>query len=395
MLCGLSGGADSVAMVLILRRLGFAVHALHCNFHLRGEESQRDEEFVRRFCSRHDIPLEVTDFDTEHEAHIHGESIEMAARRLRYGWFAGVAQRLRAAHPQLKVHVCVAHHADDNVETFLLHLIRGAGLRGLSGMRVVNDEGIVRPLLETPRQVLLKLLEGWGETYVTDSSNADVRYRRNRIRHELLPFLRSMNPNISAVLRRTMHHLDDAGLELAACGHDDLRPRLLALGFNATQIAQVTQGRNGAYVVANGHILTRHGNTLRYGLLPQSVPSTPIVLGENSVRGEVFMLRRCPWPIPGFELRQTRCAVIDVRAVRGGLSLRSIATADRFTPFGMRGTRLVSDYLTDRHRSRMEKFAALVLNDSEGILWLVDETVDARAAVTPETAEVYLISRCP
>ena len=192
-----------------------------------------------------------------------------------------------------------------------------------------------------------------------------------------------------------MHHLDDAGLELAACGHDDLRPRLLALGFNATQIAQVTQGRNGAYVVANGHILTRHGNTLRYGLLPQSVPSTPIVLGENSVRGEVFMLRRCPWPIPGFELRQTRCAVIDVRAVCGGLSLRSIATADRFTPFGMRGTRLVSDYLTDRHRSRMEKFAALVLTDSEGILWLVDETVDARAAVTPETAEVYLISRCP
>ena len=107
------------------------------------------------------------------------------------------------------------------------------------------------------------------------------------------------------------------------------------------------------------------------------------------------MLRRCPWPIPGFELRQTCCAVIDVRAVRGGLSLRSIATADRFTPFGMRGTRLVSDYLTDRHRSRMEKFAALVLTDSEGILWLVDETIDARAAVTPETAEVYLISRCP
>ncbi len=395
MLCGLSGGADSVAMVLILRRLGFAVHALHCNFHLRGEESQRDEDFVRCFCQRHDIPLEVTDFDTEHEARTHGESIEMAARRLRYAWFAQVAQRLGAAYPQQKVHVCVAHHADDNVETFLLHLVRGAGLRGLSGMRVVNDEGILRPLLETPRQTLLELLEEWGETYVTDSSNADVRYRRNRIRHELLPLLRSMNPNISAVLRRTMRHLDDAGRELAACGHEDLRSRLLALGFNATQITQVAQGRNGAYTLANGHILTRHGDTLRYGLLPQPVPSTSLVPGENIVRDEVFLFRRCPWPVPGFDLRQPHCAVIDVRAVRGALSIRSVATADRFTPFGMRGTRLVSDYLTDRHRSRIEKFAALVLTDSEGILWLVGETIAARAAVTPDTAEVFIISRCP
>lgn len=395
MLCGLSGGADSVALVLMLQRLGFEVHALHCNFHLRGDESLRDEEFVRNFCQRHRIPLEVTDFDTENEARSHGESIEMAARRLRYRWFSQVAERLRGEHPRHTVHVCVAHHADDNVETLLLHLVRGAGLHGLTGMRVVNDEGIVRPLLETPREDLLKMLADWGETYVTDSSNADVRYRRNRIRHELLPLLRSMNPNISAVLRRTMSHLAEAERELSATGRTDLRQRLLAHGFNATQIAQVGNGRNGAFALANGYILTRHGEELLCEPLPMQVVSTELVPGENLVRDEIYVLQRCGWPIPGFDLRQKHCAVMDVRAVRGALSLRSVAVGDRFSPFGMRGTRLVSDYLTDRHRSRIDKLAAMVLTDGQGILWLVGETIDARAAVSADTTEVFILSHTP
>lgn len=393
MLCGLSGGADSVALVLILQRLGFAVRALHCNFHLRGDESERDERFVRDLCQRRQIPLEVIGFDTEYEAQTHGESIEMAARRLRYRWFAAVAQRLRAEQP-LPPHVCVAHHADDNVETLLLHLIRGAGLHGLTGMRVVNDSGVVRPLLETPRAALLEFLENEGESFVVDSSNADVRYRRNRIRHELLPLLRSMNPNISAVLRRTMRHLADAERQLALSdsGTDALRRRLLAIGFNPTQISQVEGGRNGAYTVANGYVLTRSHGALCCAPMPQALEPTPLAVGDNPVRGKVFRLQRGPWPVAGLDLRQPCRAVIDVRAVEGALSLRSVAQGDRFTPYGMRGTRLVSDYLTDRHRTRIDKLAALVLTDARGILWLVGETIDARAAVTADTAEVFILS---
>lgn len=376
MLCGLSGGADSVALVLVLQALGYRVVALHCNFQLRGEESERDERFVRRFCTAHGLELHTVRFDTPTEAAAHGESIEMAARRLRYDWFESVRSTMDGG-----AQVCVAHHADDNVETMLLNLIRGAGLHGLTGMAFRNDRGILRPLLAVTRAEILAYLEAKGESFVTDSSNTDTRYRRNKVRHELLPLLRTMNPNVDSVLTETMKHLREAeGTILAGEGGEDYRRMrtLQALGFTTAQIAQMTTAANGAYTTSGDVMLTKHRGALLWGRIPPRTAPSPIVATRRP-RTEVTFLR------------DASVGVFDAGAVSGPLFIRSVEAGDRFRPFGMKGTKLVSDYLTDRHRSRLDKLAALVVCDDNGILWLVGETIDQRAAVTQTTTEVVVV----
>lgn len=369
MLCGLSGGADSVALVLVLKELGYDVRALHCNFQLRGEESERDEGFVRQFCADHDIPLLTTRFDTRSEAARSGESIEMAARRLRYKWFKEVRQEGA---------ICVAHHADDNVETMLLNLIRGAGLHGLTGMDFCNDRGILRPLLTTTRRDIEAYLTARGQTFVTDSTNADTHYRRNMVRHTLLPLLRTMNPSIDRTLTATMAHLREAETLLETQDGDETfrqRRTFIAQGFTMTQITQMEQAREGAFTTAGGYMLTKHGGRLVSGLIPATLPPMPFEgIHRPLAKGE--------------NLRNPHVAIIDERAVVGDLFVRSVREGDRFRPFGMRGTKLVSDYLTDRHRSRLDKLAARVVCDAQGILWLVGETIDQRAAVTASTKNV-------
>ncbi|MBP5259081.1 MAG: tRNA lysidine(34) synthetase TilS [Paludibacteraceae bacterium] len=192
-LVGVSGGPDSVCLALLLQQLGYRVTAAHCNFQLRGAESDRDEAFVRAFAERHAMPLTVTSFDTHGYAAARHLSIEMAARELRYGWFESERERLQAEA------VAVAHHSDDVVETMLLNLIRGTGLQGLTGIRPVNGR-VVRPLLEVSRRQILDYLSEKGETYVTDSTNAQCDFTRNKIRHRVLPVLEEVNPRIREVL---------------------------------------------------------------------------------------------------------------------------------------------------------------------------------------------------
>lgn len=376
MLCGLSGGADSVALVLVLRALGYDVVALHCNFQLRGEESERDERFVRGFCKAQNIELHSIRFDTQKEAREHGESIEMAARRLRYAWF----EKMRIVKG-CKAKIAVAHHADDNVETMLLNLVRGAGLHGLTGMDFCNDRGVLRPLLTVTRSEIIDYLEAMGEGYVTDSSNTDTHYRRNKIRHELLPLLREMNPSIDRTLTETMGRLRQAEAAILHPSEGETyrqTQQLLSLGFTTAQIEQISMAENGAYTVAGGVMLTKHRGQLVWGTIPETVPPTHVV-PQRKARSEVQ------------ELRNPEIGVFDVRAVRGEMYVRSVAEGDRFHPYGMGGTKLVSDYLKDRHRSRIEKLNARVVCDDEGILWLVGETIDQRAAVVSDTTEVFIV----
>lgn len=417
MLCGLSGGADSVALVLVLKELGYEVVAMHCNFQLRGEESERDEQFVRDFCAKHGIPLHTTRFDTRAEAEAHGESIEMAARRLRYEWFELVLEEsfsnATSTPPKggrWKGAICVAHHADDNVETMLLNLIRGAGLHGLTGMEFCNGWGVMRPLLTVTRAEILDYLAAKGETFVTDSSNTDTHYRRNKVRHELLPLLREMNPSIDRTLTETMFRLQQAEDMLLYSNHDDTyrhRRQLMDYGFSMTQIMQMENARNGAVAVTThcpkcvGEevMLTKHRGEYIVGRVPKPVAPTPLCDpitylqgGTTSFDDECRTLIAHRMPFDAVIGLKDKCkAVLDVRALQGRLYIRSVREGDRFTPFGMKGTKLVSDYMTDRHRSRLDKLAALVVCDDNGILWLVGETVDQRAAVNETTTEVLVV----
>ena len=406
MLCALSGGADSVALLLALLELGYAVEAMHCNFHLRGEESDRDEMFVRDFCATHNVPLHVRHFDTKTEAVRTGESLEMAARRLRYGWFEEIADETDGT-------ICVAHHADDNVETMLLNLIRGAGLHGLTGMAFENDWGILRPLLTTTRAEILDFLQSRSQSFVTDSTNADTAFRRNKIRHELLPLLREMNPSINRTLTETMFRLRQAEEFIDIADSSEtfrIRHELMGYGFSITQILQMEDAREGAFVITTHHpkypgrevMLTKHRGELTVGLLPPSIPPTPL-LGNDFTRLKGYttsfddadiVFYACRMPIDGIvNLRDRNRVYLDIAALKGRLYVRSVQKGDRFQPFGMKGTKLVSDYLTDRKRSRLDKLAALVVCDDNGILWLVGETIDQRAAVGNTTTEVVCIER--
>ncbi|WP_347030861.1 tRNA lysidine(34) synthetase TilS, partial [Bacteroides intestinalis] len=201
----LSGGADSVALLRLLLDMGYTCEAAHCNFHLRGDESVRDEMFVRELCLQLVVPLHVQHFQTMEEAEKRHISIEMAARELRYAWF----EQLRLQ--QGADVIAVAHHKDDSVETLLLNLIRGTGINGLLGIRPKNGN-IVRPLLCLDRKEITEYLQEIGQSYVTDSTNLQDEYTRNKIRLNLLPLMQEINPSVKESLLRTSEHLNDAAL---------------------------------------------------------------------------------------------------------------------------------------------------------------------------------------
>ena len=252
----LSGGADSVALLRLLLDMGYTCEAAHCNFHLRGDESVRDEMFVRELCLQLEVPLYIQHFQTTEEAEKRHISIEMAARELRYAWF----EQLRLQ--QGADVIAVAHHKDDSVETLLLNLIRGTGINGLLGIRPKNGN-IVRPLLCLDRKEITEYLQAIGQSYVTDSTNLRDEYTRNKIRLNLLPLMQKINPSVKESLLRTAEYLNDAALlykkgieegkRKVQTGQDILISALLQepapetlvfeilspLGFTATQIKDI------------------------------------------------------------------------------------------------------------------------------------------------------------
>ena len=202
-LVALSGGADSVALLRLLQAMGYTCDAAHCNFHLRDKESERDENFVRQLCKELQVQLHITHFETVKEAKSRHLSIEMAARELRYKWFEEIRKTCGATV------IAVAHHQDDSVETLLLNLIRGTGINGLRGIRPKNGK-IVRPLLCLNRKEILDYLSDIGQEYVTDSTNLQDEYTRNKIRLNLLPLMQEINPSVKESILKTAEHLNDA-----------------------------------------------------------------------------------------------------------------------------------------------------------------------------------------
>ena len=192
----LSGGADSVALLRLLLSMGYTCEAAHCNFHLRDKESDRDEAFVRRLCHESGVLLHIEHFDTIQYAAKKHISIEMAARELRYEWFETLRKQREASV------IATAHHKDDSVETVLLNLIRGTGINGLLGIRPRNGN-IVRPLLCLSREEIIAYLQYIDQDYVTDSTNLLDEYTRNKIRLNLLPLMKEINPSVKESIIRT------------------------------------------------------------------------------------------------------------------------------------------------------------------------------------------------
>ncbi len=395
----LSGGADSVALLLLLTELGYTCEAAHCNFHLRGKESDRDEQFVRRLCEERHIALHVVHFNTALHAANQHISIEMAARELRYQWFETLRQNLDADV------VAVAHHADDSVETFLLNLIRGTGINGLRGICPRNGR-IVRPLLCLTRENILHYLDRQGQTYVTDSTNQQDEYIRNKIRLNLLPLMQEINPSVRRSILRTAAHLDKAATlynigiaeatkrvlcpegirivallkeaEPQALLHEILHP----LGFNETQtndIFRSLDGRVGKTFESKDWLVVKDRDLL----LMQSKQAM-----NRPPQLEITEMERTPDFVIPHE-RLTAC--FDTGKLHHALTLRLWQTGDTFVPFGMKGRKKVSDYLTDRKFSLLQKQRQWVLCCGKDIAWLVAERTDNRFRVDECTQKITLV----
>ena len=363
-LVALSGGADSVALLRVLLRLGYVCEAAHCNFHLRGEESVRDERFVRALAESLGVPLHVIHFDTNAYAASHNVSVEMAARELRYDWFAKLRQECGA-----KV-VAVAHHRDDSVETFLLNLVRGTGINGLQGIRPVNGE-VVRPLLCVSRAEILDYLSSLGQDYVTDSTNLQDEFVRNKLRLNVIPMLETINPSVSDTIVETARRLADVAQvyqEAIQAARKRVMPDgetiniptlcrepgaqnllfelLYPLGFNAAQVSDVFRALHGE----SGRMFHSREWTLlidRDRLIRR--PS-----GEVEPQPELCVERMevdTDFLVP----HTNEEAYIDASMVHGELTLRKWQSGDKFIPFGMKGFKSVRNYLRDKKFSRFEK----------------------------------------
>ena len=411
-LVALSGGADSVALLLILKRLGYTVEAVHCNFHLRGEESNRDEIFVRELCEKVEVKLHLIHFDTVAYAELHQVSIEMAARQLRYRYFEQLRQDIGAKE------VCVAHHRDDAVETLLMNLVRGTGIHGLTGIRPRNGH-VVRPLLCLSREQIVSYLEGIGQPFVTDSTNLVPDVVRNKLRLQVIPLLQEINPAVAENIAKTASHLseveqlydqaiqqsmdkvfDGKAIEIAALMKETspesvLYELLTPRGFMPSQVEQVFSALTGPSgrtfssathdaVVDRGRLLIEaHREPLPVLRIPEEGTYRHADSGRLrvSVSNEVHVSK------------EAYCATLDADKVVFPLTLRPVQKGDRFQPFGMKGSRLVSDFLTDQKCSLIDKKRQLVVTDREGcIVWLVGMRTDQRFAVDSSTNQVLIVS---
>lgn len=374
LLC-ISGGADSTALLRACVAACRDCIVVHCDFHLRGDESERDRLFVEHLCKRFGVEVIVEHFDVETYMKEHGVSIEMACRELRYAAF----RRLKAEYGCSRI--VVAHNRDDNDETMLLNLFRGTGVRGLCGMSADTGE-ILRPMLDISRREIEDYLSDIGQSYIIDSSNHSTDFRRNFIRHELLPLIATRWPGINKSLERTRHNLQacnelcEAAAVEALKGHSDFIPRgvydtapsrsvlltewLHDLVVSPSQIDEMSAG----FRVGRRWRLTAHDVVMcREGLR----------IYEHKKRTEPPVAQVKCLPL-------TAEVMAEIKASRGEellyyngeeLHFRTPRKGDRMAPLGMRGTKLVSDLLKEGGIPVHERDSFYMAVDSKDrIIWL-------------------------
>lgn len=382
---GLSGGADSVALLSLLADLGFECIAVHCHFGLRGAEADRDAAHSAKIARRLGVRFEKVRFDAKGYAREHKISLEMACRDLRYAEF----ERLREKYDAEAI--AVGHHREDNIETLLLNLLRGSGLHGLKGM-LPRRERIVRPLLETPRQDILNYLNRQGLPYIVDSTNLSDDFSRNRLRNSVLPALTEAFPDAPAAIGRALRNLRDCDTlyrSLLPKRTDSLRgvcPTLLhewlePFGFNSAQCRAMLKAESGATFRSKTHILT---------ICPQGK----------------YDLREADYKIPEPQLTyRILPAGEPFRPQAGRLYLDAEGLAasddweispwqegDRMKPFGMEGYRMVSDIMNDLKIPASLRRSTWLLRRNGEVLWIIGHRASAHFPVTETTTKIIEIT---
>ena len=417
-----SGGVDSMVMMSLFAASGYRFGVAHCNFQLRGQESDEDEALVAEQARRYGVELFNRRFDTLGVLERTGESMEMAARRLLYTWFRSLCDE----HGYNVI--AIAHHINDSIETFFINMLRGTGLRGLTGISVQAGR-IVRPLMFATRKDILDYATAHRIPYREDSSNRSTKYLRNKVRLGIVPMLREINPQFTTVMRRNISRLTDAqtfidrSVELIRRDamteqgglytlHVDRIDASLPLGYVVYEILNSMFGFKGDTVDALCHALQQNNTGRRFYSREwvATIDRGRIVIGRIAdedtcmTQVEQGVLRSyCGSSVLHYEYcdidmidsvtTPDNVALVDADKLRFPLTLRRWQQGDWFVPFGMSGRKKVSDFLIDAKVSMAEKSRQFVLLSGDDVVWLVGRRADDRFRLTRQTENVLKITR--
>jgi len=417
-----SGGVDSMVMLSIFVRLGYNVGVAHCNFCLRGKESDEDTEMVLRECEKLGIVCHSKNFDTLGEMARTGDSMEMTARRLRYEWFNELCQTEGYGV------IAVAHHANDSIETFFINLLRGTGLRGLTGINRQYGR-VVRPLLYATRKDILEYAVHNHIPYREDSSNRSTKYLRNKIRLGLLPLLQEINPKFTPLMRGNLYRLNNAQRFIDAA-IDQIRNNAVhnENGVDTIKVSAIDAIYPRDFVIYEllnstygfkGDVVEELNKALKRGVTDRRFYARDYVAYLD--RGDIMVARieeqdDCEVVVEIDDMRSycgnsvlyyehtdidnvneyrlpSDVALLDESKLQYPLRLRRWREGDTFIPFGMAGRKKIGDYLTDQKVPIVERKRQFVLVSGEDIVWVVGRRTDERFRVDTHTERVLKITK--
>lgn len=413
LLLAISGGMDSVVLAHLCRQLNLNLSLVHCNFNLRGAESDADETFVLQLAEDLDLEVFVECFETESYSREEGISIQMAARELRYNWFYELAEQLNYDY------ILTAHHADDNLETFLINLTRGTGLEGLTGIPEISGK-LVRPLLPFSRELLEAYATVEGIQWQEDSSNVSTKYLRNKLRHDIIPLLKQVNPQLLKNFQNTISNLQDSQdlindtivkiqKKVVEVEKDQIKftirkikklsnPKAylyqLLKDFNFTawdDIVGLLDAQSGKQVYSSTHRLLKDREFLVLSEMEQEADETALSILKSDTEITTPCGTLVFGQVDAISEVSAHTIYVDADQLKFPLTLRKWQAGDLFYPLGMKGKKKLSKYFKDEKLSLRDKENAYVLLSEDRVVWVVGRRADARFKIEAHTSHILKI----
>jgi tRNA(Ile)-lysidine synthase len=413
LLIAISGGIDSVVLTHLCHKMGLNIALAHCNFNLRGKESDADEDFVLQLAEDLELEVFIESFETKSFAEDKNLSVQMAARELRYHWFSELSEQLNFDY------ILTAHHADDNLETFFINLSRGTGLDGLLGIPVLN-KNIARPLLNFSRDDIENYAKEQKLEWREDSSNSSTKYLRNKLRHDVIPILKEINPQLLQNFSKTQVHLYDSKCiiddkisdvfdsvitpiddftfslnikEIKKLSHAKayMYELLKDFGFSEWEdVFNLLDAQSGKYIQTNSHRLIKDRDFLLLSEInsdsSESINSSETDKIVETPFGTLFIDE-----VDAVLESQKTIIYVDKNLLKFPLTIRKWEQGDVFYPLGMAGKKKVSKYFKDKKFSLLDKENTWLLCSDEAIVWVINNRADNRFRVTDNTKTILKI----
>ncbi|WP_337992853.1 tRNA lysidine(34) synthetase TilS [Flavivirga sp. 57AJ16] len=414
LLIAISGGLDSVVLTHLCYQLNLNIALVHCNFNLRGKESDADEDFVLQLAEDLDLEVFIESFDTKNYSSANKLSTQMAARKLRYDWFEELAEQLQFDY------ILTAHHADDNLETFLINLSRGTGLDGLTGIPAVNNH-IIRPLLPFSREVIETYAKENHLKWQEDSSNASTKYLRNKLRHDVIPVLKEINPqllqnfqntlknlndtadiveeSVAAVLNRAIKTIDKHQTVFKVSEFKKLKnPKaylfeaLKAYGFTEwNDIVSLLDAQSGKQIRSSTHRLIKDREHILLSGIDSGTDEELITISETDTQVKTGLGLLFFDEADAITVKNNHTIYVDKSTLTYPLTVRKWKDGDLFFPIGMSGKKKLSKYFKDEKLSLLDKEKVRLLCSGEDVVWVLGKRADNRFRVHEKTKHILKV----